>query len=241
MTQLLNAFNPMDYDPTQGTPQLPMGKHPVIIESAEVKANNANTGGYLSLNLRIIDGPCKGQQGVYRLSIYAATKEGCDAGFRKLSAICHVTQTFQLGQDGQQVQFLFNKPFVIDVGLQKGEEAEAKGYTEVKRVFDMNGNEPGKGGTAPAASAPAGFGGGNQGGQNPNQGAASGPQGGANAWGGNSAPANSAPANNGGNWGASNGAGTPDPNAGNGAPNQGGGWAQNQGNGGEAKPAWGQR
>ncbi len=50
MVQLLNGFNPMDYDPTQGGGSWPLGKHPVVIESAEVKPTQDNQSGYLQLN-----------------------------------------------------------------------------------------------------------------------------------------------------------------------------------------------
>ena len=233
MTQLINGFNPMDFDPSQGGGNWPLGKHPVIIESAEVKATKDNTSGYLQLNLRIIEGPNAGHTGAYRLNLYNQSKDAADIAHKQLSAVCHVTQTFQLGQDGKQLAVLFNKPFVIEVGMQKGQEAIEKGYTEIKRVFDMAGNEPGKQGQAAPAQQPQGFGNQQAAQQQPQQQ----PQGGAQAWGGNQAqpqqqeqpqqgPAGGQPA-----WG-----GQP--------AQQGGGWSQNQGGAGGApagQPAWGQR
>ena len=53
--QLIQAFNAQQYDPTQGVGSLPIGKHPVIVESSEVKANKANDGGYLQLKQLIGD------------------------------------------------------------------------------------------------------------------------------------------------------------------------------------------
>ena len=177
MAQLIQAFNAQQYDPTQGGGSLPVGRHPVIIESSEVKANKANDGGYLQLNVKLIDGPQTGTTGAYRLNLYHSNPQTAEIAHRQLSAICHCVGVFNVQDSGQ----LHNIPFIIEVGLQKGEEAAQKGYTEVKKVFDINGNEPGKAGQgAPAAQPqqqPA------QGGFGQQQPAAQ-PQGNAPAWGG---------------------------------------------------------
>ena len=195
MAQLIQAFNAQQYDPTQGGGSLPVGRHPVIIESSEVKANKANDGGYLQLNVKLIDGPQTGTTGAYRLNLYHSNPQTAEIAHRQLSAICHCVGVFNVQDSGQ----LHNIPFIIEVGLQKGEEAAQKGYTEVKKVFDINGNEPGKAGQgAPAAQPqqqPA------QGGFGQQQPAAQ-PQGNAPAWGGGQpaqqqpqgAPAGNAPA-----------------------------------------------
>ena len=196
MAQLIQAFNAQQYDPTQGGGSLPVGRHPVIIESSEVKANKANDGGYLQLNVKLIDGPQTGTTGAYRLNLYHSNPQTAEIAHRQLSAICHCVGVFNVQDSGQ----LHNIPFIIEVGLQKGEEAAQKGYTEVKKVFDINGNEPGKAGQgAPAAQPqqqPAAQGGFGQ--QQPAQQ----PQGNAPAWGGGQpaqqqpqgAPAGNAPA-----------------------------------------------
>ena len=237
MAQLIQAFNAQQYDPTQGGGSLPVGRHPVIIESSEVKANKANDGGYLQLNLKLIDGPQMGTTGAYRLNLYHSNPQTAEIAHRQLSAICHVIGVFNV-QDSQQ---LHNIPFIVEVGLQKGEEAAQKGYTEVKKVFDINGNEPGKAGQgAPAAQPqqqPAAQGGFGQ--QQPAQQPAAQPQGNAPAWGGGQpaqqqpqgAPAGNAPA-----WGQQP---AQQPAAQQPA-QQAGGWQQ----GGAAQaggPPWGQR
>jgi len=181
MAQLLQAFNAQQFDPTQGGGSLPVGRHPVVIESSEVKANKANDGGYLQLNLKLIDGPQTGTTGAYRLNLYHSNPQTAEIAHRQLSAICHVVGVFNV-QDSAQ---LHNIPFIIEVGLQKGEEAAQKGYTEVKKVFDMNGNEPGKAGQGaapaqPQQQQPQG----GAWGQQPAQQPAAQPQGNAPAWGG---------------------------------------------------------
>lgn len=151
MTQLMQAFDATKFDPSQGLPQMPVGKHPVVITNDEIKPTKDNSGGYLELTLAIIDGPSKGMQGAYRLNLYNQSQQAVEIAHRQFSAICHVTGVYQV-TDGRQ---LHNIPFVVEVGLQKDADAAAKGYTEVKRVFDRNGNEPGKAGQGQPAAQPA--------------------------------------------------------------------------------------
>ena len=234
MAQLLQAFNAQQFDPTQGGGSLPVGRHPCIIESSEVKANKANDGGYLQLNVKLIDGPQTGATGAYRLNLYHSNPQTAEIAHRQLSAICHCVGVFNV-QDSSQ---LHNIPFIIEVGLQKGEEAAQKGYTEVKKVFDINGNEPGKAGQgAPQAqpqqqpAAQGGFGQ-QQPAQQPQQ-----PQSGA-AWGGQPAqqpaaqPQGNAPA-----WGGGQPAQQP---AAQQPAQQAGGWQQGGGAPAGGAP-WGQR
>jgi len=148
MAQLITAFNAQQYDPSQGVVGLPVGRHPVVIESSEVKANSNNDGGYLQLNLKVIDGPNAGTVGAYRLNLYHSNQQTIEIAHRQFSAVCHVVGVFNV-QDSAQLHGI---PFLVEVGQQKSNPQ----YTEVKKVFDINGNEPGKAGQpAPAAQPQA--------------------------------------------------------------------------------------
>lgn len=140
MAKLLTAFDATQWDPAQITGQLPIGVHPVVIESSEVKENSKNSGGFLELGLKVIDGPAVGSTGIYRLHLYHDKAQTVEIAHRRLSTICHAIGVYSI-QDSSQ---LHNLPFMIEVDLQKSEEAAAKGYTEVKKIFDIKGNEPGK-------------------------------------------------------------------------------------------------
>jgi hypothetical protein len=151
---LMNPFDATGVDPTQGIPQLPNGKHPVIIESSSIETVKAGDGGMLVLILRIIDGPAKGASGAYRLNLYSSSAKASEIAHRQLSALCHITRVFRITAADE----LYNIPFIIDVQPQKDNPQ----YSEVTRVYDINGNEPGKApanGAAPAqpqqAPAPA--------------------------------------------------------------------------------------
>lgn len=155
MAKLIAPFNPEEFNPEQSAGALPVGKHPVVIVGDEVKATKNNDGGFLQLTLRIIDGPSAGVEGPYRLNLYSNSEAATRIAHNQLSALCYVTGQFKLGPNGDDTSVLHNIPFIIDVALQPGEEAKEKGYTEVKKVYDINGNEPKKGASAsqPAQTA----------------------------------------------------------------------------------------
>lgn len=220
MTKLMEAFNPKSVDPTQGVGQLPIGKHPVVIVAEEIKPNSNNDGGMLVFELQIIDGPAKGATGAYRLNLYNKSAKAAEIAHRQLSAICHVTGQFQLGPQGDDVSVLRAIPFLVEVVPQADTQ-----YTEIKKVYDINGNEPGKAPTNQAAQV-------QQNGGN---------AGNAANWNNGNAAAN----NNGGgsNWGGGNNGGQQEvaPAA---QQNNAGGWqgnaGGNAGNAGAAnsKPSW---
>lgn len=216
--QLMNPFDATKFDPTQGGGGMPVGKHPVVIVESEVKPTKDNTGGLLELTLQIIDGPAKGQKGAYRLNLYNQSQQAVEIAHRQLSTICHAIGVFQV-QDSQQ---LHNIPFIVDVTLQKDPEAAKKGYTEVSRIYDRNGNEPGK----PAQGGPA----------QPAQGG--------NTWGGGQ-PGQGQPAQQQAPQGGNPGWGQPQGGNQQQAPQQpqGGGWQQNAGGGnqGGGNAPWGQK
>lgn len=136
MAQLQTAFDATKFDPSQGIGQLPIGsKLPVTITESEVKATKDNSGGYIQFTVQVQQGENAGRKGAYRINLYNSSEAARGIAERQLSALCHVTGVFNL-QDTQQ---LHNIPFLIDVVAQ----ADPK-YTEVKAVYDINGNEPGR-------------------------------------------------------------------------------------------------
>lgn len=197
------AFNAQQFEPRYGgSGGLPAGKYPVIITDTKQVPTKNNDGGYLAVELRVTEGPMQGGTHTDRLNLHNTNPETVRIANQQLSAYCHVTGVFQF-QDTAQ---LHNIPFMVEIGPQKSGE-----YTEVKKLFDRNGNEPGKSGAGPQTQQPqgGGWGGAPQGGQpqgDPNAGQAGGGWGGAPQGGGQP---------QGGGWGPQGGGG--------GAP-QGGGW-----------------
>lgn len=162
MAQLQQPFNAQQFDPTQGGTfhQLPVGRHPVIITASEVKATSDNTGGMVVYDLEVIDGPGKGQTGPYRVNLYNASDKARSIAESQQSALCYVTGKFLINDTAE----LHNIPFVVDVEEQiltpqqvakQAAGEQVRPFTQVKKVLDINCNEPKGNGQAQPAPAPA--------------------------------------------------------------------------------------
>lgn len=124
-------------------PQSDKNGHLVCITDGEVKPTKAGDGGLLELTLTIMEGAHAGASGSYRLNLWNPSDKARDIAQSQMSAICHVTNVFNV----QDVRQLYNIPFRAVVALQKGNDQNdnnAAGYTEVKGVKYANGNDPGK-------------------------------------------------------------------------------------------------
>lgn len=137
MAQLPQAFDVTKYDPSQGVGQLPVGsKLPVTIIESEVKATKTDANnGYIQFIVQVGQGEHAGKKGAYRINLFHSTEATRAIAEKMLSALGHVTGVFNI-QDTQQ---LHNIPFLVDVVAQTDPK-----YTEVKAVYDINGNEPGR-------------------------------------------------------------------------------------------------
>ena len=159
MNDLLAGFNPLEVEPASGgggsLPVSDANGHLVVIESAEWKPfADASAGQRLLLLLKITDGPLAGTTGFYGLNLgHLRSAEAVNIARSDLSAICHCCGFLQPLQQ-PLCGDLYNRPFRVVVGLQKGEEAAAKGYTEVKKILDPQGNRAGQQKANPAAMAP---------------------------------------------------------------------------------------
>jgi hypothetical protein len=153
------SFNSQQFQPNYGGggANLPPGKHKVVIVDSRGEQNTSGTGGFLALDLTPIEGPLVGQKHTDRLNLHHTNPKVVQIANEQLSAYCHVLGKFQFNDTAE----LHNIPFVVEIGWQKGHEPGSEahpngGYTEVKTLYDVNGNTPGKAGSGPApAAAPA--------------------------------------------------------------------------------------
>lgn len=191
----------LNFDATKYAPeQSNFTKHPIgqkfqaVISATGVKENNKKDGGYFEVTFTTPAGMIPNRYNLFFASPDEGQKKSQEIANKQLSALCHAVGIFKLGTGAE----LVGARLLIDVDWQKNNaptpEKPEGGYTEVTKVYDANGNEPGK--------APA---------QQQAQPAAA--QGG---WSGQQAPLNNAPANapapaNSGGW-------TPGPSAQSGAP-----------------------
>jgi len=146
MAQLPTPFNAYNVDPSNSSGGLPISEahgHLVIISASEFKAskNNPNNG-YLELTLEIKDpsNPANGATGPYRINLFNENAQTVEIASKHLSAICHATGQMMVSDSAQLHNIPFRalvvaKPYKNDAGV------EIQG-TEVKKIFDVNGNPP---------------------------------------------------------------------------------------------------
>ncbi len=157
------SFNAHQFAPNYGggsNEQLPPGQYDVVlvdIQPVNTKDQGGNVkGGYLAMTMTPINGAHAGQKHIDRLNLNHTNPVVVGIANEQMSAYCHVLNQFSIQDTGQ----LLNIPFKVEIGFQKNQEPTPEkpngGFTEVKAIFDANGNPPGKAGSgAPATAAPA--------------------------------------------------------------------------------------
>lgn len=218
-------FNANQYEPSQSIGvHPPAQKVPFTISSTSIVETKDKTGAMLVVEFTSPVGSL-----IQRYNIHNANPKAVEIAYGQLSALCRATGIYQIDGNNECAALRGGKG-LMDVGYQKGEEPDPqfpdrKGYTELKKVYDLSGNEPGK---APAQNQPqtqpAGQGGGfgqQQATQQPQQ----------------SAPLQQAP---GGGWNQPQQQAQPQPNQQPQGQPQGGAWQPGNGQQGQTPP-WGQR
>ena len=154
---MVGSFDAQQFKPNQGGQPHPVGnKFDFQISNTEIVQTKDQQSGMFVVEFTTPAGSI-----VSRYNIWNANPKAAEIAHGQLSALCHATGVFRLDwqNDGAALRGARGK---LDVGYQKGEEPTADrphgGYVEVKRVYDANGNEPGRGNPAPPASTmPAGW------------------------------------------------------------------------------------
>lgn len=214
------SFNANQYEPKQGMEGHPPAlKIPFTITSTAIVETKDKTGGMLVVDFTSTMGTV-----THRYNINNASPKAVEIAYQQLSALCRAVNIYQIDGNNECAALRGGKG-LMDVGYQKGEEPSpdnpnAKGYTELKRVYDMAGNDPSK--PAQAAQQPQ-----QQGFAQPQQNVAQ-PQG---------QPLQQQP---GGGWGQPNQQPQQAPQQAPNAAPQGQAW-QPGGTGGGATPPWNQR
>lgn len=137
-------FNANQYEPNQGIGSHPPAtKIPFQITNTSIVETKDKTGGMLVVELTSSLGVM-----VQRYNIHNQSPKAVEIAYGQLSALCRATGRLQI--DGNnECAALRGGQGLMDVGYQKDEEPNAafpdrKGYTELKRVYDLAGNDPSK-------------------------------------------------------------------------------------------------
>lgn len=159
------SFNANQYEPNQGFGiHPPANKVPFTITNTEIKPTKDSTPdnpkGYLSIEFTSPLGMVKNNY-----NIKNDHPKTVEIAYGQLSALCRAVGIYQIDGNNECAALRGGKG-LMDVGYQKNEEPNSefpdrKGYTELKRVYDINGNDPSKpaGAQQAAPQGNSGFGG----------------------------------------------------------------------------------
>lgn len=142
--QMQGSFNANQYEPNQGlSGHPPAQKIPFTVTGTAIKENSAKDGGFFEVELTSPIGVM-----IARYNIWSKTPKAVEIAHGQLSALCRATGRYQIDWNNEG-STLKGGQGLMDIGYQKNEEPDPafpdrKGYTELKKVYDMAGNEPGK-------------------------------------------------------------------------------------------------
>lgn len=159
------------FDASKITPQQGVGGHPpgmfgFQITNTYAKENNSKTGAMLVVEMTSDVGRIEN-----RYNIWNQSAQAVEIAQKELSALCHATGIFKITfprlpdnsyDMANAARELRGGRGKMEVAPQVDKEGKPNGYMEVKKVFDINGNEPGKQGSAPQPQQAAGWNNNNQ-------------------------------------------------------------------------------
>ena len=129
MPDLSDLFGGVPFDPATVEPQgdfqvLPPGKYPVLIEGAEVRVTKKQTGHYIYLKMKILDGPGVGRYFFDQINIQNPSTECVEIGLRTLSALGRAIGTGPITDTNQ----LLNQVVIAHVKV-KDEQNSVRTYS----------------------------------------------------------------------------------------------------------------
>lgn len=137
-------FNANQYEPNQGmSAHPPAQKVPFTISATSIAETKDKTGAMLVVEFTSPMGTV-----VQRYNIHNANSKAVEIAYGQLSALCRAVNIYQIDGSNECAALRGGKG-LMDVGYQKGEEPDPafpdrKGYTELKKVYDLAGNDPSK-------------------------------------------------------------------------------------------------
>jgi hypothetical protein len=154
MADLGMAFDANSVPEQQSFDTIPPGKYPVQIVQSEMRANKANTGKYLWLEMQVTEGQHTGRLLWDRLNLINPNQTAVDIAYQTLGAICKAVG-IGVCQDSEQLHL---KPFLANVKV-KPAQGSYEASNEIKGYEPISGRKevaaPAKPATPAAATANA--------------------------------------------------------------------------------------
>ncbi len=134
------SFNAQEFAPKQVGTSHPTGdKFPANISNTSIEPTKDGDGGMFIVEFTTPAGSI-----AMRYNLWNKSAQAVAIAKGQLSALCHATGVFKLDwqNDGAALR---NAQCQIDVGDQIDKQTKLpNGYTQITKVYDRNGNEPGK-------------------------------------------------------------------------------------------------
>lgn len=142
-------FDATQVAPDQGMGPHPIGQFPARITNTQIKPTKNGEHWLFAVTF---DTPVGSAVNNYNLG--HSDENTVKRAKGQLSALCHATGALD-ARAGDHFAALRGRECQIIVTPQNSEEGKAKGYTNVSKVLDRNGNEPGQSGAASTAASSA--------------------------------------------------------------------------------------
>lgn len=164
-----DSFDASQFEPSQGGGAHPVGKFPAVISNTQIKPTKSGDGGLFEVEFSTQAGNIAN-----RYNLWNKEPKAVEIAQKQLSALCYATGIFKLDFKNDAA-VLRGAKLIIEVDHQKNKDGTPSNYVEVKKVYDLNGNEPGRSSPAPQPAT--------QQAQQPTQQAAPAPSNGNGGWG----------------------------------------------------------
>lgn len=133
------AFDATQYAPKQSGTTHPIGKFPATVSNTSIEPTKDGNGGMFIIEYTTQSGTI-----AQRFNLWNQNEKAVTIAHGQLSAVCHSTGVFKLNWENDGAA-LRNARLQIEVIEQIDKETKLpNGYTQVSKVYDVNGNEPGK-------------------------------------------------------------------------------------------------
>lgn len=134
-----DSFDATTVEPSQGFDVHPVGKFPATIINTSIEPTKDKTGGLFKVTFGTQAGRID-----RRYNLWNQSPQAVEIARKELSALCHATGIFKLDFNNDAA-VLRNAHCMIEVDHQRDKEGKPTQYMEVKHIYDINGNEPGRG------------------------------------------------------------------------------------------------
>lgn len=133
------TFDANQYAPKQAGTTHPIGKFPATISNTSIEPTKDGQGGMFIVEFTTQAGSIS-----QRYNLWNQSEKAVQIAHGQLSALCHATGVFKLQWENDGAALRNGKCQIEVVEQIDKETKQPNGYTQVAKVYDVNGDEPGK-------------------------------------------------------------------------------------------------